>query len=134
MSFDKKKKSELIQVAEYFGTEAKMSDNKKAIIAKLVEDGVTFEEAQRLVWNEIPETTAVEPPKDAPVALTEPAPADPGQLVKMTRSNATFQVRGHTFTRQHPYAIVGGPDLDYILGSVRGFRLATPAEVQSYYN
>jgi hypothetical protein len=59
---------------------------------------------------------------------------EPGQLVKMTRANASFEIRGYKFTREHPFAIVGGGNLDYLLEQVDGFRLATPAEVKSYYN
>jgi hypothetical protein len=132
-SFDDLKKDQLVAAAVYFGVDHKKSDTKSVIAAALAEDGVTFAEYKRLVAKD--ETTQ---PKDVvpDAALSQPVetPAVSGQLVKMTRNNASFQIRGHTFTRQHPYRVVGGVDLDYILEQVSGFRLATPSEVQSYYN
>ena len=131
------KKDELIKAAEFFGTDYKPSQKKGVIAAALAEDGVTFAMYEKQFATEATEpkdvvTDSGEAPKAT--APAPAAPADPGQLVKMTRNNASFQIRGQTFTREHPYRLVAGADLDYILGNVEGFRLATPAEVQSYYN
>ena len=129
-------KKKLVAAAEFFGTDYKPSQTKAVIAAALVEDGVTFgmyekqfEQTQATQPKDVvPDTTTAVPAKAA-----EPEPVS-GSLVRMTRNNASFQIRGHTFTRDHPYRIVDGVDLTYILEEVEGFRLATPSEVQSYYN
>lgn len=53
-------------------------------------------------------------------------------LIKMVRDNPLFEIRGHKFTTQHPYALVGAADADYILKE-DGFRQATPAELREFY-
>lgn len=54
-------------------------------------------------------------------------------LIKMTRKNPRFDVAGHTFTTDAPFAIME-PDLaQYVLDNEEGFRLASPVEVKEYY-
>lgn len=61
-----------------------------------------------------------------------PAPTDK-YLVKMTRENPRYDTRGYTFTQQHPYNLVNGEDLEYILTKEDGFRQAFPSELAEYY-
>lgn len=54
-------------------------------------------------------------------------------LVKMERANPRFDIRGYTFTKEHPYRGVRPEDADYLVRFVEGFRLAAPSEVNDYY-
>jgi hypothetical protein len=55
-------------------------------------------------------------------------------LVKMERSNPLYQTRGHTFTKDHPYALVSGEDLEWIMKHEKGFRQALPSEAREFYS
>ncbi len=54
-------------------------------------------------------------------------------LIKMDRENPTYQIRGYTFTGDHPFAIVDSENAEYIVSYVEGFRYATPKEAQEFY-
>ncbi len=54
-------------------------------------------------------------------------------LIKMTRENPLFEVRGYRFTQSHPYALVDAGDANYILQNEDGFRQAFPAELEEFY-
>lgn len=54
-------------------------------------------------------------------------------LIKMVRDNPLYQVRGYTFTADHPYALVKADDAMYILEKEDGFRQAYPQELQEFY-
>ena len=54
-------------------------------------------------------------------------------LIKMTRDNLQFNVKGVKFTQEHPYALVSPDVADYLLTKEDGFRQATPSELREFY-
>lgn len=100
------------------------------------------------------EPVVEEPETPAPVAFVEPAeepskpveqapvveedeeeaPADDLVLIRMTRHNYSYEVRGYKFTREHPFGLVTEEDADYLVEVEGGFQMATPSEARSFYN
>lgn len=133
---------------EDFAVDIKADDNKKTIIAALVEDGVKFEQYATLKGlNTVKSNAATPPPvgvfEAAPVAEQEveivtavPITQQPEQkwLLKMERDNVRYDVRGHKFTAEHPYALVTPADAEYILNHEKGFRQAFPSELEEFYS
>ena len=137
-SFNDMNNDELLAVAEQFAVDGVSNRQKKeTILKKIEEDGVTFE-----MWRSLQEEIEDEQedlaeldqtPLNEPV--TEEAEGD-GQeeiLVKMTRRNKTYEVRGYRFTQQHPYALVKEEDADYLIEFGGGFRQASPKEAREFY-
>jgi hypothetical protein len=54
-------------------------------------------------------------------------------LIKMTRPNFSYEIRGYKFTKQHPYVLVEEDDADYLIETDGGFRLASPKELRDFY-
>jgi hypothetical protein len=54
-------------------------------------------------------------------------------LIKMERKNPRFDAGGFTFTHAHPFHSVPVKTAEYIIQTFKGFRIALPSEVQSYY-
>jgi hypothetical protein len=53
----------------------------------------------------------------------------------MLKANPTYEIRGHRFTRDHPYVAMSEDDAQEIFDmEPRGFAVATPKEVQGYYS
>jgi hypothetical protein len=52
----------------------------------------------------------------------------------MTRANMRYDIHGYTFTKDHPFVAMSEEDAQKIFDSEEGFRLATPKEVQDFYN
>jgi hypothetical protein len=52
----------------------------------------------------------------------------------MTRANFRYDIMGFTFTKEHPFVAMNKEDAQEIFDKEEGFRLATPKEVQEYYN
>ena len=131
MSFETLKKEDLLKIAEEFGSDVKPSDTKAVIIATLNEDGVTWEQAAALdkqVAEKDAELKAEKASADAQAKAVEEQ-----MLLKMTRANPTYEVRGYRFTKVHPFAVVAASDAEWIVDNVEGFRYATPREAQEYY-
>ena len=55
-------------------------------------------------------------------------------LVKMERDNFRYDIQGFTFTKEHPFIAMDKNKAQEIFDKEAGFRLATPKEVQEYYN
>lgn len=56
-------------------------------------------------------------------------------LVKMTRNNPIYEVRGYRFERDRaPFVFVDKADVDYLIEVEGGFTIARPDEVESFYN
>lgn len=79
--------------------------------------------------------------KKAPVkkAAAKPSSSSPvvGEdktLIKMTRNNPVYEVRGYRFTRNMPYVFVKNADIDYLIEIEGGFAVAKPSEVESFFN
>lgn len=161
MSFNQMKRDELFELAtENFAVDVDENANKARIIAALAENGVTWEmakvtdtnaaayEAKNLEKQQpaegvitsastkgTPEAVTLET-EDAVVNVVEvevPEPVAPSVvLVKMERENPRYDIRGHKFTRENPFALVREDDADYILAQ-EGFKVASPREAKEYY-
>lgn len=134
---------------EDFAVDIKATDNKKTVLAALLEDGVEWEQYAALKGLSVPTPEPVveaAPEVDTADATVVPAPeveiitAQPlapatvqKYLIKMNRDNVRFDVRGHKFTKEHPYALVNSDDANYILEKEQGFAMATPRELEEFY-
>jgi hypothetical protein len=132
MSFDTLKVKDLKTLAADFAVDVDGLKNKADIIAALTEEGVT--------WSVYQDT--LKKVEDAKEDADEILPRlDPTQkidedmvLVKMDRANARYDALGFTFTREHPFVAMMPDVAQEIFDKEEGFRLATPREVQEYYN
>jgi hypothetical protein len=52
----------------------------------------------------------------------------------MTRPNYRYDILGFTFTKEHPFIAMSKDSAQAIFDKEEGFRLANPAEVQSFYS
>lgn len=129
MSFEKLKVDELRQIADDFAVDIDPKENKAAVIAKLVENGVTWEYYQKSLGAEI-EVETPEPVFNKP----SEASVEDRVLIRMTRANPTFEIRGARFTKDNPYALVRERDADFIVENYEGFRIASPREVKEFYS
>jgi len=130
MSFDTLKVAELKVIATDFAVDTEGLKNKKDIIAALAEEGVTWSVYQSTVEAIERDTEEVEIlPKFDPKAQPEDT-----LLVRMTRDNHRYDIHGYTFTKDHPFIAMSEDDAQKIFDTEEGFRLATPKEVQDFYN
>ncbi len=130
MSFDTLKVAELKVIATDFAVDSEGLKNKKDIIAALAEEGVTWSVYQSTVEAIERDTEEVEIlPKFDPKAQPEDT-----LLVRMTRDNHRYDIHGYTFTKDHPFIAMSEDDAQKIFDTEEGFRLATPKEVQDFYN
>lgn len=132
MSFETLKVSELKKIAEDFGVDIEGIKNKTEIISALSEEGVTW-----LVYSKTLDT--LEEAEDMSVEVLPKL--DPNKelaentvLVKMERANFRYDIQGFTFTKEHPYVAMHKELAQKIFDKEEGFRLATPKEVQDFYN
>jgi hypothetical protein len=130
MSFDTLKVAELKTIAEDFAVDTEGLKNKKDIIAALSEEGVTYSVYAKTlqVLEEAAEEIEILPKFD-PKAQPEDT-----VLVRMTRANFRYDIHGYTFTNDHPFVAMSEDDAQKIFDTEEGFRLATPKEVQDFYN
>ncbi len=54
-------------------------------------------------------------------------------LLKMTRNNPVYEVRGYRFTRNMPYVYVNNVDVDFLIEVEGGFTVAKPSEVEKFF-
>lgn len=136
MSFETFKVAELRELADNYAVDIDAKDSKSTILAKLAENGVTWEYHKEQLGESVEATEEKnnDDTKDSPV-FDSSIDSDEEQqvLLKMTRANSTFQVRGATFTRANPYAVVNESDAEFILDTYEGFSVATPREVREFY-
>ncbi len=132
MSFETLKVSELKKIAEDFAVETNSLKNKSDIIAALAEEGVTWAVYEQTIKK------IDEDKEDAPEVLPKFDPnADQPEdtvLVRMTRANVRYDIAGHTFTKDQPFVAMKKDKAQWIFDKEDGFRLATPKEVQEFYN
>lgn len=121
------KLTELKKVAEYFAVDLDDAKTKASILSLLNEEGITYEMYDKFLNAESVKPDILERPKKK-----ESTPND--VLVKMDRENAHYEVNGYTFTREHPFIVMNPVDAEFIFDTQEGFRMATPREVQEYYN
>ena len=130
MSFDTLKVAELKVIATDFAVDTENLKNKKDIIAALSEEGVTWSVYQSTIEAIEEATEEIEIlPKFDPKAQAEDT-----LLVRMTRDNHRYDIHGYTFTKDHPFIAMSEDDAQKIFDTEEGFRLATPKEVQDFYN
>lgn len=134
-------KAELLAYAETFGTEVNKTISKKDLAARLAEDGITIELIKSYSKDaDDYDADALGLQTLAPGELEETAPeadTDEGEdlvLLKMIRTNRTYQIRGYTFKTDHPFALVTEDDADYLIEVDGGFRIASPKEARAYYS
>jgi len=127
MSFTELKIADLRKVADSFGVDAKEAKTKQEIVALLEEEGVTYQMYNQLNSNEKVELEAPKK-KEAKIMKTQKS-----VLVKMERSNSSYQAMGYTFTGTHPFVAMSEADAQRIFDTQEGFRLATPREAQEFY-
>jgi len=119
---------ELREVGDYFGVELEGLKTKNEVISVLSEEGITYEMYSKFLGAEKAEV-------DLPVKKTnKKPPAESAVLVRMERENPAYEINGYTFTREHPYVVMSEEDAEFIFETQEGFRMATPREVQEYYN
>ena len=130
MSFDTLKVAELKVIATDFAVDTEGLKNKKDVIAALSEEGVTYSVYAKTlqVLEEAAEEIEILPKFD-PKAQPEDT-----VLVRMTRANFRYDIYGYTFTNDHPFIAMSEDDAQKIFDTEEGFRLATPKEVQDFYN
>ena len=130
MSFDTLKVAELKIIATDFAVDTESLKNKKDIIAALAEEGVTWSVYQSTIEAIEKDTEEIEilPKFDSKAQL------DNALLVRMTRDNMRYDIHGKTFTKDHPFVAMTEDDAQTIFDTEEGFRLATPKEVQDFYN
>lgn len=136
MSYEQLNNDVLRQVAEHFGVDLEPKDTKKVIIGKLVEDGVSWDMYKEAFPDieDIPD----EPQPEAPVEEKKEEPATvrpkPTVLLKMERQNPLFEIRGYSFSKDHPFLPVTEEDANYIISNIEGFRIAMPKEAEEFYS
>lgn len=134
MSFETLKVAELRKIAEDFAVDTDRIKSKADIVAALAEEGVTWSVYQKTVKDieeaaeEFAETEEILP------RFNPDAQPEDTVLVRMTRENYRYDVIGFTFTKEHPFIAMTEDNAQKIFDKEEGFRLATPKEVQEYYN
>jgi hypothetical protein len=132
MSFDTLKVKDLKALAADFAVDVDGLKNKADVIAALTEEGVTWSVYQgtlKNIENAKEDSDEILPRLDPNQKLDEDM-----ILVKMDRPNARYDALGFTFTRDHPFVAMKPDVAQDIFDKEEGFRLATPREVQEYYN
>jgi hypothetical protein len=131
MSFETLKLSEIKKIAEDFGVSIENLKSKTDIIAALSEEGVTWAVYSKTLKDVEDATEEIEVlPKFDPKKDQD----KDSVLVRMTRANFRYDAMGYTFTQQHPFVAMSEDDAQSIFDKEDGFRLATPKEVQDFYN
>jgi hypothetical protein len=133
--FNNLTKADLLEVVEMFGTDVRPSASKADIIAALLEDGVDYETYEKFNAKADDEEDNSDAEEKQPEAKEAPVKEDePQVLLRMTRGNGTFEIRGYRFTREHPYALVSEENADYLIEEIGGFRIASPREAKEFYS
>lgn len=129
MSFDTLKINELKKIAESFGIEIPQKATKQSVILALQDEGITYETYSKFSGADQVELESPKTEKKR-VKLSK----ENSVLVRMDRSNPSYETHGYIFTSQHPYVAMTENEAQSIFDSEPGFRLATPKEVQEFYN
>ena len=139
MAFKQLNKDVLITVAEDFAVELPFGVDddkltKNVIIKALEDDGITWKMYKEAFPDVEDQPEVVHEDDDKTGAAAEFKPTPQKVLVKMTRANGTFEIRGYKFTKTHPFLPVDADDADYLVTQQEGFAIATPREVEEYYS
>ena len=131
MSFETLKLSEIKKVAEDFGVDIEALKSKNDIIAALAEEGVTWSIYQKTIKDIANATEEIEV---LPRFDSKKNQDKDSVLVRMERANHRYDTMGFTFTSTHPFVAMSEDQAQEIFNREEGFRLATPKEVQDFYN
>jgi hypothetical protein len=131
MSFETLKLSEIKKIAEDFGVDTENLKSKVDIIAALSEEGVTWTVYSKTLKDvdDAKEEIEILPKFDPKKAQDKDS-----VLVRMERANFRYDTLGYTFTQDHPFVAMTEDEAQEIFDKEEGFRLATPKEVQDFYN
>lgn len=55
-------------------------------------------------------------------------------LMKMVRDNFYYEVKGYSFSKEHPFVLVDSDTADYLTEKEEGFRAASPKEAADFYS
>lgn len=132
-NFNELNKDELKAVGDMFGSDLKSSMSKAEQLKVLEEDGVTVAMYNTVVReSEEDDELQVENEHESLPEAPEPDDEDV-TVLKMTRKNASYEIRGYRFTRANPFALVRDGDVDVLVEKVGGFRPATKKELAEFY-
>lgn len=140
-------KDQLVEFGAWGGTELDLKMSKSAMLSKLEEDGLDGDAFKRMLAETKAAADAEEEARQraelqAEVMRADPDPEeeepegipdDDSVLVRMTRKNSTYEIRGYRFTQQHPYAMVAEEDAEFMIRKIGGFRPATGREIKEFY-
>jgi len=128
---------ELKEVARQFAVDLDGKTKKADILTELGEMGVTWLMYEETLEPEIEEEEIALIPEDFTGTVEEEVVVEEEEdeyvVVKMIRTNFSYEIRGYKFNRQHPYALVKEEDADYLVEVDGGFRVATPRELREFY-
>jgi len=130
MSFNNLKLAELKNIAEEFSVDVPEKISKNDLILLLEEEGVNYEMYENFNNATKDEVTLEKETKERIEKLKN----EPQLLVKMDRSNYSYQVGPYTFTLEHPFIAMPESHAQKIFDTEQGFRPATPREVQDFYS
>jgi parvulin-like peptidyl-prolyl isomerase len=130
MSFTDLKISDLKKAAESFGVDVSDIKSKQEIIARLEEEGISYQMYDKFSNTDKQEIKVSNIEKEKREAMTS---KEPKILVKMDRANHSYQTMGYNFTQEHPFVAMPESHAQKIFDNNTGFRVATPKEAQEYY-
>lgn len=141
MSFNTLKKEQLIAVLNGFGEDVP----EKVTVPQLKEaidnaDYITFEDALPILkdaglWSEEDAAKYEKATEEAKADAKAKKDAEPKDtVIKMYRANRSYEIMGHKFTQENPYALMTAADAEAITDiDPEGFRYASPKEVAEFY-
>ena len=114
-----------------FGVDIEGLKGKADLIAALSDEGVTWAVYEKTIKDvdENKEEIEILPTFDPKKEQDKDS-----VLVKMERANFRYDILGFTFTKEHPFVAMSPDNAQAIFDKEAGFRLATPKEVQDFYN
>jgi hypothetical protein len=128
MSFENLKKTDLVKVAEAFGTRS--TGTKAEIVEDLAAEGVTWELYQTLTSEE---SEAVEPV--VPAAPNEPVDngSGPDVVIKFL-GGGSIRTRGVKVSSENPFVVVKESVADALIEkNPYSWRLSTAKELEAFY-
>ena len=132
MSFTDLKITELRKIADSFAVDASTAKTKKELIAVLEEEGISYQMYDKFnnVKKEEIEIPEIEKKKREPKTVNK----ENKVLVKMNKSNHSFQAGPYVFTSSHPFVPMAESEAQILFDTYKGFSLATPREAQEFYS
>lgn len=127
-------KGQLLAAADEFGVEVDKRWGESNLVAALLNDGITWEMYKTSFPDAVDDEPKQEPKAEKPEGTAKKfSGKEKVELMKMERQNASFQVLGYRFTKDHPFALVKAADVNWIMSHETGFRVATPQEAEAFY-